>query len=586
LKLGFVRVFDGLAARVAGTLALALLPIGAIAVFQAFVISREGERGTVNAILNATAEAAAGEALAVASASGTSGTLAAHMSGLGGAHEGCSQIFTSVVEIKRQYSFAGFIDSKGIVRCGSSNVGFDLSQGAIYPKMSLEQKQIVSANLDGPISGTSVILVATPVFDDQSYIGYVSVSVPHRRISEVLHSVGPYEQDTAIVTFNSDGKPLSSSAGFDDINTILPADLELGTIATERQHTFVSKSHMGETRIFAAVPIIPGVLYALGSQPRPAVAWTPVWTVVFPALMLIAGLLVAFQAVHRLVIRHIRGLIRNMAEFSKTWRISPLPGRTLLSQEIREIDVAWTDLAAHLLRDEAELQNMVHEKNVLLKEVHHRVKNNLQLIASIVSLKIRRATSEEARRSLREVQMRVRSIASVHQALYSSPEGGRVRADELLGNVIGGIIEAGVVKDRRVEVRRSYDPVQLYPDQAIPFLLMASEAVTNALKYMGRLEDGSAWLEISLEAVSDDEAKLHVWNTCGTPFLPPDQVKGSGLGRSLIAGFAAQVEGKVTVEETEDSYRFQLAFTPASFDPEERDVSVSDIEAPSSDTEG
>lgn len=586
MKLRPLRVFEGLAARVAGTLALALLPIGAIAVFQAVEISREGKRGTANAILNATAEAAAGEALAVASASGTSGTLAAHMSGLGGAHEGCSRIFTSVVEVKRQYSYAGFVDTAGIVRCGSSNVGYDLSQGVIYPKMQVEQKQIVSANLDGPISGTSIILVATPVFDDGTFIGYVSVSVPHRRISEVLHSVGPYEQTTAIVTFNSDGKPLSSSAGFDDIKTILPADMELAAIATERQHTFTAQSQTGETRIFAAAPIIPGVLYALGSQPRPVVAWTPVWTVVFPALMLVAGLLVAFQAVHRLVIRHIRGLIRNMAEFSSTWRISPLPGRDLLSCEIREIDVAWTNLAAHLLRDEAELQNMVHEKNVLLKEVHHRVKNNLQLIASIVSLKIRRATSDEARRSLREVQLRVRSIASVHQALYSSPTGGRVQADELLSKVIDGIIEAGVVEDRRIEVNRSYDPVLLYPDQAIPFLLLASEAVTNALKYMGRLGDGSALLEISLQAVSEDQADLRVCNTRGTPFLPPDQVKGSGLGRSLIAGFAAQVEGTVAVEESDNYYRFQLAFTPASFDPEERDVSVSDIDAPSSGAEG
>ena len=578
MKLLPYRLFGGLAGRVAGTLALALLPIGGIAVFQAFEISREAARNTETALMNATAEAAAGEALAVASAAGTAGTLAAHMSGVGGAHPGCSQIFTNVIALKRQYSFAGFVDATGTVRCGSANVGMDISDGVIHPRMSVEQEQIVAANLSGPISGTSVIIVATPVFEGESYIGYVSVSVPHRRIPELVQHVGTDEDtETAIVTFNSMGQPLSSSAGFDDIDTILPADVMLDTLATAVQTTFITESKTGESRIFAAVPIIPGVLFALGSHPHHSVAWPLLSAVLFPLLMLVAGLIVAFQAVNRLAIRNIRELIRNMGEFSRTRRIVALRGNAYLSREIRDAEAAWTDLASHLLREEAELENMVHEKNVLLKEVHHRVKNNLQLVASIVSLKIRRASTAEAQRTLKEVQMRVRSIASVHQALYSNPSTGRVNADALLTDIIDGIIDAGSVSDRKLEITRRYDRVTLYPDQAVPFLLLATEAVTNALKYMGTRSDGVASLEITLDAVAEDRAELDVTNTCGTPFFPPDQVRGSGLGQSLMSGFAAQLGGRITVEESEESYRFHLTFAPASFDPEEHDHSVSDI---------
>jgi len=194
-----------------------------------------------------------------------------------------------------------------------------------------------------------------------------------------------------------------------------------------------------------------------------------------------------------------------------------------------------------------------------------------------VSLKIRRATTNEARRSLKEVQMRVRSIASVHQALYTSPSSGRVHADGLLANVIDGIIEAGSVSDRKIEITRRCERVHLYPDQAVPFLLLASEAVTNALKYLGARPDGTAWLRISLDAVSEDRADLKIANTCGTPFFPREQVKGSGLGRSLMPGFATQVGGQLTEEETDAPYRFHLTFAPASFDPQERDGSLSDI---------
>ncbi|MCB1350832.1 MAG: sensor histidine kinase, partial [Maritimibacter sp.] len=84
-------------------------------------------------------------------------------------------------------------------------------------------------------------------------IGYVSVSVPHRRIPELVQHVGTDEDsETAIVTFNSMGQPLSSSAGFDDIDTILPADVMLDTLATAVQTTFITESKTGESRIFAA----------------------------------------------------------------------------------------------------------------------------------------------------------------------------------------------------------------------------------------------------------------------------------------------------------------------------------------------
>ncbi|MFN4102661.1 MAG: histidine kinase dimerization/phosphoacceptor domain -containing protein, partial [Pararhodobacter sp.] len=141
------------------------------------------------------------------------------------------------------------------------------------------------------------------------------------------------------------------------------------------------------------VPIIPGVVYALGSWPRSTLGWAQLSPILFPVLMLLVGLAVAFGAVNALVIRYIKRLKANLDEFAHSRRIVPLSSRPGLPKELAEIDQAWTQLATQLVQDEAELENMVHEKNVLLKEIHHRVKNNLQLIASIVNLKIRRATS-------------------------------------------------------------------------------------------------------------------------------------------------------------------------------------------------
>jgi two-component sensor histidine kinase len=571
------RPFNGLAARVAGTLALALLPIGAIAIFQAIEISRDDARRQDTALLTATAEAAADEALAVANAGGAAATLAAYMAGHSGAHAGCSTFFENVVERSAQFSFAGFVGPEGTILCGSQSVGHDMSGGVVFPRMQAQPAPMVVANPAGPLSGTSVIISATPVFAGETYLGFVAVVVPHRRIPDIL-SEQASEAVTDLITFNAEGEPLSSSAGFDGVEALLPAGQPLASLVSNHQTTFSGHTQAGEARSFAVVPIIPGGVYALGSQLRSSVGRATVSAALFPTLMLLAGLIVAFGAVDRLVIRHIHELTRHLAEFSRSRRVLPLSGRHRLTRELAEIDAAWTNLAEQLLRDEAELENTVHEKNVLLKEVHHRVKNNLQLISSIVNLKIRRATSDEARRKLQEVYARVMSIASVHQSLYTNPAAGKVRADELLTTVIGGIVEAGSASDRPIAVTQSYDPVQLYPDQAVPFLLLASEAVTNALKHMGRPAQGQARLEIALANRDDGQAELTVINTNGTPFHPPEQVKGSGLGRALIASFATQLGGRMRVDESDELYGFHLVFSPVPFDAAERDHSVADIE--------
>ncbi len=570
--------FRGLATRIAGTLAIALMPIGAIAVYQAVQIAAEEQSRMEVALLTSTAEAAAGEALAISSASGAVATLAAMVAANAGPTDGCSDMFRNVVRDTPQYSFAGYVSADGILQCGSADVGRDMTDGLLFPRMDVEREPMVLASGFGSISGTSVIVSAAPVYDGRTYIGFVAVSVPHSRIFGIPGSAG-LEQSINIITFNANGDLLSADREFGQVEATLPVGRPLPSLVSNRQFAFTAMSAGGEQRVFAVVPIIPGAVYALGSWPREALGWMRLSPVLFPVLMLLTGLIVAFGAVNALVIRYIRKLKDNLNEFSRSRRILPLSSnRASLPQELVDIDETWSDLANHLVRDEAELENMVHEKSVLLKEVHHRVKNNLQLIASIVNLKIRRATSPEARRSLREVQMRVMSIAAVHRALYSEPTSGQVRADDLLNTVVNSTIAAGVTDERQITIEQDYAPILLYPDQAVPLLLMATEAVTNALKYMGRREDGEASLRISLEATTDTEATLRVVNTCGTPFVPREQVLGSGLGRSLIAGFATQVGGVVTTDVTEDCYDFRLVFEGSVFDPDPADHNVPELD--------
>ena len=149
---------------------------------------------------------------------------------------------------------------------------------------------------------------------------------------------------------------------------------------------------LGQRRAFAVVPILRGTVYAVGSWDAEAVLAEPIgrrvppW--VFPILMWAACLLVAYVAVHRLVIRHVAELRRQMREFADHRR---LPGGALrpgAPAELAEMAGGFAAMAERILREDAETEDRLHEQKVLLREVHHRVKNNLQLISSIINMQI------------------------------------------------------------------------------------------------------------------------------------------------------------------------------------------------------
>jgi len=172
----------------------------------------------------------------------------------------------------------------------------------------------------------------------------------------------------------------------------------------------------------------------------------------------------------------------------------------------------------------------------------------------------------------------VMSIATVHRSLYETSTEGRVRADELMRGTIGKLISASVANETDLQSAQDYDPIVLYPDQAVPLSLLASEATTNALKYIGRPEGRPPQIEVSLKTLAPGTGRLSVVNTKGRPLLPPEQVSGTGLGTNLIKAFAQQLGGRLVVEDGDDFYSVVVEFPIASFDESQTDGSIAEID--------
>lgn len=133
--------------------------------------------------------------------------------------------------------------------------------------------------------------------------------------------------------------------------------------------------------------------------------------------------------------------------------------------------------------NEQELINSLREKEVLLKEVHHRVKNNLQVISSILNLQSSYVTDESTKTILKESQNRIKSMSFIHENLYQTDKFSSLDFSEYIFNLSNNLVHSYQIFDNLVEIKYEMDKVNLSLDQAIPCGLIVNELVSNALKY-------------------------------------------------------------------------------------------------------
>ena len=135
---------------------------------------------------------------------------------------------------------------------------------------------------------------------------------------------------------------------------------------------------------------------------------------------------------------------------------------------------------------EAEMQASLHEKEVLLKEIHHRVKNNLQIICSLLNMQADAVADDGARAAFDESRNRVRSMALIHEQLYQTPDLAHIDLGEYLETLVASIGRSACSQsDKSSHVAFELDcaAVELDIDRAVPCGLIVNELVTNALKY-------------------------------------------------------------------------------------------------------
>jgi len=230
----------------------------------------------------------------------------------------------------------------------------------------------------------------------------------------------------------------------------------------------------------------------------------------------------------------------------------------------------WLENMAKYKRAEERLQASLQEKTVLLQEVHHRVKNNLQVISSLLDMQIMAIDDPQARQALRDSQNRVRAMAFVHDLLHQSQDLVNVHAADYVEGLVSHLCAVYPSQAAGVTPNIQVDPISLSMDMAIPLGLIINELVSNALKHAfppardPESEEHEIWVTLT---VSEDDRLVLVVRDNGTG-LPAaiDLENTPSLGLRLVSMLVQQSRATLELNRSSGA-SFRITFADAAWKP-------------------
>ncbi len=233
------------------------------------------------------------------------------------------------------------------------------------------------------------------------------------------------------------------------------------------------------------------------------------------------------------------------------------------ARELRDLELSFNEMAGALeardrdLRESnANLQRSIGEREMLVREMNHRVKNSLQLVSSVVGLQLAKVANLPAGGALQDAQARIAAIAKVHERLYAGARLDRVDAAPYLKDLCKDLFRTLAAPDRSVKISVRAAGLSLPPDEMIPIGMIVCELVTNSIKHAGAGGTIAVFLE------PHGENFIALWVTDRGPGLPtgftPDQTQGLGL--RVASALAQQLGSELKFERTKTRNRIGVIF--------------------------
>ena len=451
---------------------------------------------------------------------------------------------------------------EGLIVCSANPdlVGLNVADSYWFQRAARGNPFTISELL-GQEPDLQFLVAAVPAFTEESWgdAPWIPVGVLSATLDLEAFSVGPaallFPSDIDIYLVDRVGKrvpeiPFSDS----DVNATAIEALLRGEFPT------VELSLPEErTSLLATAPIAASGLRVVVAREIGPLDWLRLDVLVpilLPPILLIVSVMASFAGAHLVVNRHVErlaGAVRRHRQGNPGLADAAIAATANAPNELRELGAGFADLASAVEAREESLKRAIKQKELLLREVNHRVKNNLQVVASLLRMRARSGQTAESRAAIRDAHARIEAIALVHRRIYEEGAVEEVELGIFLAELIAHLSRS--LSDERLEVllTGNADRARLATDRAVSLALLVTELVSNAIEHgfpagrRGRIEIaiGTSGNDITL-SVSDD----------GIGF--DHEAEHDGTGINLAELLASQLGGELVFEHLQPGTRVRL----------------------------
>lgn len=449
-----------------------------------------------------------------------------------------------------EYSAAIVTDAEGTARCSNAPtaIGMGFADREIFRLVRETRKFTVGAQLASRVTPAAVIPTALPIMQDNDFRGMCVVDVSLRSFADLVTPAAARDR----ITVSLVDRRGASLAGSPEAARVLPVAVRLAAAIVGGQKAFLDYGQEGQLYEFRLLPLAETSIFVIAAAPVaegfPTLLadWGGFALVV---LALAAALLAVWLGADRWCVQPLRD-IRDFADRVARGDDMKLEPKRPWGPELSSVGEGVRAMAAAIASREAELRAGLEQRDHMLREIHHRVKNNLQMISSLLNLQAGEIRSPRIRRFFGDAQNRVLTLSILHRHLYERSSWALVDFQQFISDLVRQISVGRRNPDRpqpRFQIRAPIMAVG--PDIAIPIGLIVTEAVSSALNR-------------SFENVTAPEIRIEAADKAGTVELTiEDNGAGQGgsfgpdgrggFGLTLIRGLAMQLGGEAQISARE-----------------------------------
>lgn len=481
----------------------------------------------------------------------------------------CREYLRSWLEQFAATTSLSLFDRQGLRICAAD--GVELPSDASERGWFEEAREATGFTLGGYSvgeSGTPLLVAAYPIRRGDSFRGAVALGIDLRWLNFLSQTI-ELPEDTTVTALGSGGEVLLHNAAdpSEDVARVgaLPSQQALSEMSGMTSGTLRTKNAAESPRIYGVQKTSSGdMVVAVGHTPYLDYATyreALLHTLLAPLTVLLLALIAAGYASEAFVARYVRALTRT-AEAIEEGDLSARTEIPYSRYEIGRLAAAFDGMAAAIEHDEEELKSLVEQREMLIRELNHRVKNNLQIVLSM----LRSAGRDDpgTRERLSALAGRIQTLAQIHQLLYQRYDTTVPSLSSYVRELTGLLSEFYQMDIELAHVGTEVDDVDLALSQCIDFGLILNELVANAQKHaFGENEPGHISIEVLAEGL-EGGPHVHLIVADDGIGLPAEFSldSASSTGSRLLKGLAQQLNGEIWAERLSRGTAMHVRFPP------------------------